>query len=346
MKMKRILWGTIVLFLMESNLGCGSSDRNEKSYQSYDDVINVSSLLHPIVVRDVFLSAMTRVYMVGEYVAMADYGAYGEQIHLIDANTYRYVRSTAEKGKGPGEIANMGSLAWDGKRRRFYVSDHSKMKIFSFELDSLLKDALYRPLELRDIKETVFPSEYVYVDDTTCIGRMIVPKGNNDFRPYTGIWNMITGEIRLMKYENKKIERKRMTVAFSPATGLYVEAHSLYDLITIGKISGELVCNVYGPGWEPRLSRKEYYGTPFFCEDKILVPYLNDDVRVKEGGRTVRTKKPKKIVAFDREGNYMKTLNVGKEINSLVYDDKRDRILMVMSDPDMQFAYLDLEGLL
>lgn len=48
---------------------------------------------------------------------------------------------------------------------------------------------------------------------------------------------------------------------------------------------------------------------------------------------------------FNMKGDYLKTLVVGRPINYFCYDKDNNRIIMNLDD-EIQFAYLDLEGLL
>lgn len=45
------------------------------------------------------------------------------------------------------------------------------------------------------------------------------------------------------------------------------------------------------------------------------------------------------------KGDYLKTLVVGRPVNYFCYDKDNNRIIMNLDD-EIQFAYLDLEGLL
>lgn len=54
---------------------------------------------------------------------------------------------------------------------------------------------------------------------------------------------------------------------------------------------------------------------------------------------------PTRLLAFGLDGEYIKTLDVGYKINSMRYDNKTNRIYMNLNDK-IQFAYLDLEGLI
>jgi predicted RNA-binding protein associated with RNAse of E/G family len=54
---------------------------------------------------------------------------------------------------------------------------------------------------------------------------------------------------------------------------------------------------------------------------------------------------PTKFLVFDLEGNYLKTLETGYKICNICYDKKENRILMSLDD-QIQFASLELDGLL
>ena len=51
------------------------------------------------------------------------------------------------------------------------------------------------------MKKKLFPDDYLYLNDTLCIARIIEPIGNNDYKPSVARWNMATGEINPMPYE-------------------------------------------------------------------------------------------------------------------------------------------------
>jgi hypothetical protein len=59
------------------------------------------------------------------------------------------------------------------------------------------------------INEKVFPSEYVYINDTLCISRIIEPDGKGDFKQSAGKWNMTTGQISIMPYNGPKGVHKK-----------------------------------------------------------------------------------------------------------------------------------------
>lgn len=172
-----------------------------------------------------------------------------------------------------------GHVGIDEAQRTFFVSDHGKQKIFSYNLDSVLANPFYIPNIKADIKIGLFPDTYRYINDTLCIGRIIEPIGTNDFKSLVAKWNMQTGEIRPMKYEHPDIKKKRITADVSPEYGLYVECYSRYDLMTICDLNGNLKYNIYGPKWEKETTQTAHYSQPVFCGNKIIAGYSGGDHR-------------------------------------------------------------------
>lgn len=111
-------------------------------------------------------------------------------------------------------------------------------------------------------------------------------------------------------------------------------------------MDGELKYNVYGPQWEPEYSNRiKYYGPVIFCGDKILALYSGENRFNKNSARGVVFNWPTKFFVFDMEGNYLKTLETGYKVSCICYDKENNRLLMSLDD-EIQFAYLELDGLL
>ena len=319
--------------------GCSQHSETEKHYKGYDNVINVHDRLQPIEIKEVFFSDFANLYLMDKYLIISDYHSPDRHIHLFDKNSFKYICSTGNKGNGPGEITNLGDIATDESHGKFYVSDHGKLKIFSYDLDSLLADPLYLPSIKVCMDNSLFPSEYEYINDTLCFGRMIKPIGNNDFNPFVGKWNMLTNEFELMKYEHPDVKKKRFQFAVSTEEGIYVECYSRYDLMIICNLDGTLKCNVYGPKWSKEITNICHYNMEVhICKDKILALYSGADHRSEDYY-------PSKIHIFDTAGNYIKTLETGYHILSFQYDKEKHRIILC-TNGEMQFGYLDLEGII
>lgn len=287
--------------------------------------------------EEVLIGRNSQSYIMNKYLIICDYTSIDQQIHLFDKNSFRYLASTAYKGQGPGEISHIGYIGLDEPSRKFYVTDHGKQKIFSYELDSVLINPNYMPSVKMDMKIALFPDKYKYINDTLCIGRVIQPIGTNDFKPYVAKWNMTTGDIKLMPYEHPDIEKKRSNAAVSTIHNRYAECYSNHDLITICDLDGNLKYNIYGPQWTSDKSQNGYYWDAEFCKDKIIAVYSGEDYRTTSSF-------PTKFLVFDLNGNYLKTIETGYNIFRFCYDPENNRLILCMND-DIQFGYLDLDGI-
>jgi hypothetical protein len=275
-----------------------------------------------------------------DYLIIQDMHGLDELIHLFDKNKFKYVTSIAYRGQGPNEITNMGLIAVDETHRKFYVTDHGKQRVLSFDLDSVVSHAAsYMPEVKMKMDRALFPDYFQIVNDSISIGKIIQPIGSNNFKPRVGKMNMNTGEITLMKYEHPKItERKRSSVAVSIEHGIYVEYYNKRDLLTICNLDGDLICNIYGPNWDPTWGPNNYYSKAVFCGDKIYAAYLGERGITEEG----HVNRATKLLVFDLQGNYIQTLETGLHINDYCYDKDNNRIILSLED-EIQFAYLPLD---
>ncbi|MDD2952257.1 MAG: 6-bladed beta-propeller [Parabacteroides sp.] len=321
---------------------CLSNSTTEKYNNKNNDIINVYSQIKEIVIEDVLIGYYSWPIIIDNYIFIIDYKTANEFIHIFCKNSFKYVTSTAFKGQGPGEIANIGHVVEDKVNRKFYVSDHGKNKIFSYDLDSVIIDSHYLPIEKMTMGNQVFPNDYIYINDTLSIGMTIQRLGNGNFNPVIARFNMETGEIKPMSYTiHPDVKKKRICFAISMEHGIYVEAYIPHDLMTICTLEGELKYSIYGTEWDTETHGINYYGPVAFCNNRIVALYSGEKSVTKDR----KTIFPTKFVVFDLEGNYLKTLETGFPIINFCYDKDNKRIIMSLND-EMQFAYLDVGELL
>lgn len=322
-------------------LGCSSNSTTEKYQDKRDHIINVHEQVKEIVMEDVLINNYSWPQIIDKYIFIVDYKSADEFIHIFDKGNFKYITSTALRGEGPGEIVRLGHIAEDKENRKFHALDQGKREIFSFDLDSVITDLTYLPVEKMKLKKDIFPSNYLYINDTLSIGVVIKPIGDNNFIPLVGRINMKTGEIKPMNYTiHPNVKKKRIWFAISMEHGIYVEAYMPHDLMTICDLDGNLRYNIYGPNWETETHGKDYFGDVHFCDNKIVVCYSGE-----KGFRDGKSTYPTKFMVFDLEGNYLKTLETGYPIIRFCYDKENERLIMSL-DNEMQFAYLDAGTLL
>ena len=312
--------------------------KKEKYFNYRKNIVNIREQIKEIEIEDVFISASSPLYVFEKYLIIGDLRSTKKLLHLFDKNNFDYITSIADNGPGPAEVTSMGHTQYDKANRKFFVTDHGKQSILSFDLDSAFADPHYSPMVKAKIKPELFPSYYYYVNDTFSIGIFIAPP---DLKPTVAKWNMNTGEIELMQYENPKVKGKRVSFAVSMEHGIYAECYSNCDLITICNLDGELMCNIYGRNWDSNKTNSNsirYYYRSVFCNDKIVVGYSGKNNFSVEW-------RPTKFIVFDINGNYIKTLETGYKIVEFCVDQDNNRIIMAL-DSEIQFAYLDLDGII
>jgi hypothetical protein len=318
-----------------------SHSPTEKHQGKRGNIFNVRAEVKEITTGNALIGSNTRMYILSEYIVIADYTSPDEVIHILDKNSFHYLLSAVNKGQGSGELTRLIHIGVNEPQRRFYASDYGKYKIFDYQIDSLIAyPSSYIPQVKMIMDEGKFPDAYKYIEDTLCIGVIWEPIGNADYKPSVGKWNMLTGDIQLMKYDHPQIEKKRIEFDVSMEHGIYVECYRNHDLMTICSLDGELKYNIYGSKWDTFVTfRTLYYNAVAICGDKIVALYSGEKHYGEAEGGGVSY--PTKFLVFDLNGDYIKTLETGYQITRICYDEENKRMLMTLND-DMQFAYFDI----
>lgn len=329
----------LYLLLIAVCWSCSQDSETEKHQSKRDQVVDVRDKMKEFSTQDVLIGRISRTYLIDNYLIVTDYNSPDKLIHLFDKNTFEHLASSTYQGQGPDEITIIGHVGIDETNRRFFVSDHGKLKIFAYDLDSVLTTPEYQPSVKIDMKKKLFPDDYLYLNDTLCIAKIIEPIGNNDYKPSVARWNIATEEINPMPYEYPDLKKVRFIYAASAEHQLYVQCYTQYDLMTICDFNGNLKCNIYGPKWVNEKTQTQHYSLGVeFCGDKILALYSGGDHRTD-------AYYPTKFLVFDLNGNYLKTLETGYMITDFCYDKENNRLIINLND-EIQFAYLDLEGII
>jgi len=329
----------IIILFCTLLISVACSDNIKEKYQTArDNTIHIKNKVIPFDTGDVLIGSVARLYVADNYLIVADYKSLMEQIHIFGLNDYKHLVSTAYKGLGPEEITGLGHIVYDDISRNFYVSDHGKQKIFSYNIDSLIENVGYCFKEKVALKNKQFPAEYFYINDSLCIARVIEPTGNSGFNESLGKWNMLSGAIKTLDYRHPEVKKRRITFTVSPEESVYIECYLYHDLMTICKLNGASCLNIYGPNWDNTHSNKTvHFGKVIVCKDKIIASY--------SGGRNFSNEElPDKLIVFKLNGDYIKTLDIGYRINDFCYDSNNNKLIFIFNDI-IQFGFLNLQGL-
>ena len=300
----------------------------EKSQNHSTNIIDVKESVKEIIIDTPLIGGWARPFIVNDYLLISDSQSEEKLISIFDKNNFSYLMGVGDAGEGPDEV-----------HHRFFVPDYGKLKVLSYSVDSILKNPFYRPEVKGDMKELQFPDRFVYVNDTFCIARSIMVGESKYFQQSLVRWNMLTGEMKLLVEGHPKVERKRSQFAVSLEHNLIVDCYAHHDLMTIYDLDGNLKYNIYGPYWDDKTSNDMvYYDAVVICKDKIVAAYAGGRNWSDEGF-------PNCFQVYDFDGNYIKTLNIGRKICNFCYDQELNRLIMVL-DNEIQFAYLNLDGLI
>ncbi|WP_298648638.1 6-bladed beta-propeller [uncultured Proteiniphilum sp.] len=328
------LFTLVILSFVAVLWSCTANTGTEKHQSKRNNIIDVKDRVQEIEIEDVMIGSIAALYLVDDYLIIGDYRTYDMLIHLFNRNNYAYITSAIPKGQGPGEITGMGHIGVNEKQKELYVSDHGKLKIFNYPLDSVLNDPYYMPEVKKELNNIQFPSEYLYINDTLCYARIIEPTGNVGHNEAAGKWNMQTGGVVKMRYTHPKVRTKRIGIAASIEHETFVECYANHDLMTIMDLDGNLKYNVYGNNWnDGKIIQIYHFKDVVFRGDKIIASYSGRDMH----GNTY----PDKLLVFNINGDYIKTLDIGYKILDLCYDERNERLLFAFDDM-IQFGYLAL----
>ena len=318
--------------------GCTPSSDTEKKQNSRKDVVDVSGNIKEWDTGDVLISSVSRFSVGNEYLCIADYKSYENSMHLFSLSDYSHIVSCGMIGPGPNDITVLGHIEMDGARNKMYVSDHGKYRIFSYDLDSLIRNpSAYKHQTKTKISKASFPDSYCYINDTLAYARIIQPTSVSTFDQGVGKWNMQTGEIKMMPYSHPEIKKKRSLFDVSLSHNFYAEVYLHHDLITLCDLDGHLICNIYGPDWDGGgRSSLSSFGGVVVTEKYIIASY--------SGGDYNKEYYPTKLLFFNLNGNYVRTLDVKRKINDFCYNPKQNSVVMSFND-EIQFGYLELTNL-
>lgn len=335
MKTHRMKTAVMALILAMAGSGCSRQDAIEKHQTHRDEVVNVADRLHAWGTEEELLIGKWPRLKVGKrFIILVDYDSPDQLIRLFNRKDLHFQGGFGEQGQGPNELTMIGTVCEDANGR-LLVPDHGKLKIFSYDADSVLADPQgYVPQVKLSLDNTLFPANYKYINDTLCYAAIIQPTSVSTFDQHYGIWNPQTGTLKKFAYRHPDIHKRRGTFDVSMNERLLVEVSSIYDLMSIFDLEGSLISNVYGPDWG-RTHLSTFQGVAVTSRG-IITSYSGDDYLQSRGAQ--------RLHLFDLKGNYLKTIDLGRTLLDFCYDETYHRLLLSF-DHEMQLGWLDLSDL-
>ncbi len=341
-----VLLFIFLLFLFS----CKSDTQFEKYPDFTKNIVDVSNKITYI--ENDLIFGNSRLSIVDDFLLLKDLKAVDRGLLLFDKNTFQYLTSTGIRGQGPGEIPNYGQLLTivDSKNRLIYGVDYAKSELVCFSVDSVLVLKEYLPRQVLRLNGVKMPGRMELYNDSIFLGRGLQIIGKRTFGERTSRFNYKNGFMEPFGYENPELKTNKDTRAyfsFSHNSGVYVNCYANQDLMTICKLDGSLLFNVYGSEWgKNNKYRKSFYKGVQIFNDKIIASYIGAEAVVVDEYKRRRGVLPSRFLVFDLSGNYLKTLDVKHEVANFCIDEDSGRLIMYLDDTEQALCYLDLKEFL
>jgi len=331
--------------LMILIIGCrNSKDENPEKYQkSRDDITNIEDKI--VDIKTDFIFGTPALYIIDDILIVLEIKPKYKGIHLFNKNTFEYLTSTGLIGRGPGEIASLGRLGIDQKNGVIWVQDHGKRVMWKFPLDSILNNEMYLPTQNIALHNELFLDRFCFVNDSIAIGKAVRVLSHNSFDMVMAKLNITRNVTEEYGYSHPKAVGKNSNSKFSLSleNSIYVNCYGFSDLMTICDLEGNLKYNVYGPGWiENAEDNKSYFYGVSFINNHIIASYLGDIGFTTDEYKRPKGIQPTKFLIFDLDGNYVKTIETGREIQFFCVDEEYNRVIVYFADGENPFGYFTL----
>ena len=317
-------------------VSCHISTDKEVYQSSRDNNINVKNLIQEIDLGDIYLNIWSRTLSTDSFLIVSDHESLEHPINIFDKKTFKHIVSFGTIGQGPKELTEAGDISFNKKTQELYVNDWGKRCVWSFQIDSVIKDENYEPTEKFKLYGEHLPFDDHFMNDSISYSVFMTPDQEDAFNFYdmTGIVNFKTGETDIKYYNREEFHRKQYFLAVSFTDSLYAECNSLFDIISIFDLNGNLLRTIYGPQWGT--DYLACFNRSIYTKDYLFCHY--------DGNLYEEFVKSSKCMIFTKMGDYIATLETGYRITCISYDSEADRIVFTFDD-EIQFGYLDLESI-
>ena len=328
-------------------LGCNNvdSDKSKTFTETLEKTINVKDKITDIKTDLLFkycsMTISDSILIVNE---LTPTGAKG--IHFFNKNNLKYITSTGFVGKGPGEIARLGESTINFNSKVIWVDDYAKMVSWKFPIDSILSNESFIPTEKLKMDKDLFQVKYAFINDSIAIGRSVIPTSYHSMDIATTKRNIYDSKIEKYGYHHPDLKGRESYSSFelSNKNEVYTICFTFVDLMTICDLEGNLKYNIYGSQWSPKETKGiQFYGEVKTYKNYIIASYIGGKhvVTAADGGRVHNS--PSKLLVFDIDGNYVKTIEVGHEFSEFCIDEDNNRVIAYFDNRINPLGYFSLD---
>lgn len=271
-------------------------------------------------------------------------------IHFLNKNTFEHVTSTGYLGRGPGEIISLGANAVSPDQSVLWVDDHGNQVRWKFPLDSILKNEDFLPQDKVPMNPNFFLKEYEFLNDTTVLGIAIIPLSANSMEMAMAKSDFRTTQTEKFGFKHPDIKDRYETYATSKLSikhNIYINCFERIDLMTICDLDGNLIKAISS---EQKNNETHDFLIHFFknadvYKDLILVSYMGKEAVIQEEGKAPEFFSPTKLLVFDVDGTFIKTIEVGYQFSSFCVDEDNERVVLFFEDRENPLGFFSLKDI-
>ncbi len=338
--MKRSYYVLLILLLISCQ------DQTIKKFNlSRAEVIDVSSTITDLETEQLIASPLLAIS--GDYLFVTDLTPNFEKgIYLFDKNTLAYLGSTGILGEGPGQITRYGEVSVTPSGKEFWMPDFAKIKMFKFDIDSVLMDENYFPTVSKPFAYDFFHSRFKFISDSVAYGTGLEVLSPSTFRASLGKWNINTGEIEKFGEEHPSLIGKRTNAYFDYSYKHIIMAlsHINHDILTLYNADGTIKYHILGEKEFDNENRKlKFFGGVHIGDERIFTSYLGGEKVEMDENNNPKFLFGSKLLVFDLDGNLSKVIETGHEIRYFVVDDGNKRVICYFLDREVPLGYFSYE---
>lgn len=341
----------ILIFIISTLLTIGCNKTIEQNSKKFNintfNFIKVGDNIKDIIIKEHY--AYPFLHIIDNYLLLLNFKNFEKGIYLYDKNTFELIANTGYRGRGPGEITNLGNIAYNDKTRDLWVGDYSKRVRWRFPLDSILTNSYFKPDSSLIIHYDLFLDRYHFLNDSIALGKAVHAINHNRAEMLMAKLNIKNNHTVRHGYEHPKAGGNKSNSYFSLShkDSIYINAYAFCDLLTICHINGELKSNIYGPKWNNKSRIKQsFFQQVDIIDDFILASYIGEETFIHKKNRRPRSNFPSKILIFSKSGEHLKTIDVEYKFSQFCIDKVNKRVICYFEDRDNPFGFFNLTPIL
>jgi hypothetical protein len=272
-------------------------------------------------------------------------------IHIFNKNSFKYILSTGNTGRGPHEIQIMGLGTIDKSKEIIWYRDLGKMVLWEFKINEVLMNPTYFPENFVALPEDKFFIHYLpelnnlfsFADPDQ---KILISFFNHKGEVIDSL--NIPNRLNIYKKLDENTRKHTSTYLYQrhPSKEQYVIAYRMADVIAIIDSRGHVISKSWGPGKileKPKFGETNYLQTYKYLKvsDRYIYGLYLGLKRFEKKENELLPSYPKIMHIFDWKGQPVAKINLEYPASTFDIDIEKNRII-TFSPVTGGFIYYDL----